>query len=109
MSKFEVGNPGGPGRPPGVRNKYKIKTVKEALAESGINPIEKVLELMPSIENESSEQAARIWLQLQQWVDPKTFKMENGEQRTGYPSALPRGDEGVVLDVLKPYETASNG
>ena len=102
--------PGNPGRPKGSKNKYRIKTVKEFLTEQEIDPIKKVYELMPRIAAESPEAAARIWLQLQQWVDPKTQKIDNlNVQRAGYPSALPKGDEGVILDVLKPYETQANG
>ena len=106
MALFQKGNPG---RPKGAKNKFRVMTVKDYLEINKINPIEKVMELIGIVSMRNPEQAARIWLSIQQWVDPKTFKMENGEQRAGYPSAIPKGDEGVILDVLKPYEIASNG
>ena len=98
--------PGNPGRPKGAKNKFHLTTVKEFFQKTEIDLIAEIWATMRGLPREVQLSAQ---LRLLQWVDPRGLKIENGDQRTGYPFALPKGDEGIVLDVLKPDEKTSNG
>lgn len=56
---FQKGKPRHPdaGRKPGSKNKKTVLRVKEILAESGINPTEEILKLIPILEPEEQLKA----------------------------------------------------
>ena len=43
---FQPGNPGGPGRPPGARNKKRLPKVSDYLAEKNVNVIDELLKML---------------------------------------------------------------
>ena len=44
--RFVPGNPGGPGRPLGSRNKKTTQSARDVMAEKGIDPIAKLCEML---------------------------------------------------------------
>jgi len=102
---FEKGNPG---RPKGSKNKFKLTTIREVLQESEVDLAPFILKEIMALENR--ETRVTMLMRFYSWVEPRTQKIDNAnDKRSGYPSALPQGDEGAVLNVLKPYEQTANG
>jgi hypothetical protein len=63
-----------PGRPFGSKSKSKVLRVDEFLSEAGINPVEKLMKLMPELE---PKEQARVWLELQSYCTAKSKDAES--------------------------------
>lgn len=70
MSQFQKGNPG---RRPGSKNKKKIVKVADLLAEKEINPVEKILALIPSLDPQDQ---VKSWLDLLSYCQSKPKAVE---------------------------------
>lgn len=68
------GRPPGAGRKPGTPNKKTVLKVEEILSTAGINPIEKVLQLITELEPRDQ---VKYWLELQSYCEAKPKEAEN--------------------------------
>lgn len=91
MSQFQKGNPG---RRPGSKNKKKIVKVADLLAEKEINPVEKILELMPSLDPQDQ---VKSWLDLLSYCQAKP----RAEELSDFDEDLEDFDEVSNADLIK--------
>jgi hypothetical protein len=87
---FKKGDPRPPnaGRKKGVPAAKRTLRVGEILATLGINPIEKLLELIPKLPEELQ---AKYWMELQTYIQSKSAKSEDDTQIE--PTDDPTNDE----------------
>ena len=69
----------GSGRPKGSPNRVRVSKIREVLAENGINPAEKILELMHYLE--PSDQL-KAWCFLAGYCEPKPSEVDGAENRS---------------------------
>ncbi len=62
MAKFESGNPGGPGRPPGVPSAKRLLAAVSILAEMGRHPIVELVKIAD--ETKDPEKREEKWLRI---------------------------------------------
>lgn len=60
----------GKGRPKGSPNKRTRLSVSAILAEKGIAPVDEILKILPRLED---AEAAKVWLKLQEYIEPKAM------------------------------------
>ena len=102
---FQKGQPKHPnsGRKPGVKNKKIIPSAYETLANRDTSPVERVLDLLPSLEPIDQ---IPVWLKLLEWIEPKA-KAITGVQDTSDISdddliaAFDAADPEVILKLIK--------
>lgn len=79
MSQFIKGQPRHPGagRQKGSKNKKKIAKVADLLAEKDINPVERILAIIPTLEPQDQ---VKSWLDLLSYCEakPKAIEMPVG-------------------------------
>jgi len=64
---FKPGNPGGPGRPKGYTSP-RTKALEIIMMEHGYNPVKELLKLLPTLDERD---AAKVHLELMQYIYPK--------------------------------------
>lgn len=72
--------PANSGRRKGTPNKKTVLRVSDVLAEKGINPTEKILELLPKLKE--SEQI-HVWFELLSYLEPKPAPEKKDEDDPG--------------------------
>jgi hypothetical protein len=72
---FEKGNPGGPGRPPGMPNKT-TKEIREAYQKLVEYNLENMSQWLAMVAADNPEKAMHLVLELSQYVIPKLARQE---------------------------------
>lgn len=83
---FYPGQPGGPGRPPGSKTKFKLKTAMEVFEDTGFNPIEKLIEFANFGETEATRLKATA--DLSKYFAPQLKATEMNVSITAHEVAL---------------------
>lgn len=101
MPQFQPGHPGGPGRPKGASNKFKIQRIVDALADANIQPGKEIFNLYYQLTDPRDKLS--FWLKLLPWIEPKIQKIEHiGERNSGQATGLEGKSDAVLLEILRP-------
>lgn len=99
--KFQKGMPRpiNSGRKKGSKNKKKIARVSDVLTEKDINPAEKILELIPFLDEKDAIEA---WFDLLSYCQSKPKQVEEEEIDPDEGMEDLPDDEGELLKLVKP-------
>jgi hypothetical protein len=90
--------PAGSGRKKGTPNKTKLVRVADLFAEQGINPVDKVMELLPDMRPEAQ---AKVWLELLSYCQAKPKEELVGEDDGGVPITLPESAVAALVEIAR--------
>jgi len=102
-TSFKPGKSGGPGRPKGSPNKFKLTAVRDFFSTREIDPIERIWDLITKIKDPSTK--ASLMLRLLPWIEPRTrldhIPLEDQTNKTGLEN-VPTEELLRILCVTKP-------
>lgn len=85
--KFEKGRDKTGGRQKGTPNKTKVLRIEDVLVARGLNPIEKILEILEGPNDMYDSDKAKLWLALQSYCQPKASNALELEEKVFIPRA----------------------
>lgn len=92
------------GRPKGIPN--RSKNVKARLEEKGRSPLDQLVRLADKLELDGRfEEAADVWLKIQEYVEPKKKPVETAPEKP----ITPEQSKENVEEMLKLLEEAEDG